>query len=200
VISSVFIDVCNHCNKKYSQKGEVLQCDLCGHWVHASCEGIKRDQYRQLSQLASSLQNIYYCKLNECANRVKLIVGEWIHSKAEDSDAETSNSLKNEQEAINASIQTITTKIQKLNNTSTELSTKVDKLQEQFHTTQTTVPTSQSSNVRDASSAAMKAIEEIADRERRKNNIIVYNLIEGETKEADKDSALVLLNYILDGI
>jgi len=168
-----------------------LQCDLCGHWVHASCEGIKRDQYCQLSQLASSLQYIsHYCKLNECANRVKLIVGEWMHSKAEDSDAETSNNLKNEQEAINASIQTIATKIQELNNTSTELSTKVNKLQEQFHTTQTKVPTSQSSNVRDASSAAMKAIEEIADRERRKNNIIVYNLIEGENKEADKDSAL----------
>jgi len=75
------------------------------------------------------------------------------------------------------------------------LLTKVDKLQEQFHTTQTTVPTSQSSNVCDASSAAIKAIEEIADRECRKNNIIVYNLLEGENKEA---SALVLLNYILE--
>jgi len=50
----------------------------------------------------------------------------------------------------------------------------------------------------DASSAAMKAIEEIADREHRKNNIIVYNLIEGENKEADKDCAFVLLNYILE--
>jgi len=60
VKSSVCIDVCNHCNKKCSQKGETLQCDLCGHWVHASCEGIKRDQYRQLSQLVSSLQNIYH--------------------------------------------------------------------------------------------------------------------------------------------
>jgi len=41
VISSVFIDVCNHCNKKCFQKGEALQCDLCGHRVHASCKGKK---------------------------------------------------------------------------------------------------------------------------------------------------------------
>jgi len=68
-----------------------LQCDLCGHWVHASCEGIKRDQYHQLSQLASSIS--HYCKLNECANCVKLIVGKCIHSKTEDSDEETSNNL-----------------------------------------------------------------------------------------------------------
>ena len=51
----------------------------------------------------------------------------------------------------------------------------------------------------DVSSAAIKAIiEEIADRECRKSNIIVCNLLEGENKEADKDSASVLLNYILE--
>ena len=122
MISSIAVDVCNHCNKKCSSKGEALQCDLCGHWVHASCECIKCDQYRQFSQLTSSLPNIlYYCKQNECANRIKVIVGKWIHSEAGDSDAETSNNLKNEQEAINTSIQTIATKIQELNNTSTEL-------------------------------------------------------------------------------
>ena len=52
--------------------------------------------------------------------------------------------------------------------------------------------------MRDAFSAAIKAIEEIADREHRKSNIIVCNLLEGENKEADKDSASVLLNYILE--
>jgi len=54
VISCLIADVCSHCNKKFSSKGEVLQCDLCGQWVHASCESIKRDQYCQVSQLAAS--------------------------------------------------------------------------------------------------------------------------------------------------
>ena len=40
----------------------------------------------------------------------------------------------------------------------------------------------------------MRAIEEIADRERRKNNVIVY----GVNRDADKDSASVLLNSILE--
>jgi len=62
--------------------------------------------------------------------------------------------------------------------------------------TQTTVPTSQSSNVRDASSAAMKAMQEIADRERRKNNIIVYNLLEGENKETKKQTRIVHWCYL----
>ena len=35
-------EVCGHCNKKCTAKGEAVQCDLCYGWVHASCEGIKK--------------------------------------------------------------------------------------------------------------------------------------------------------------
>jgi len=198
VISCLIADVCNHCNKKCSPKGEALQCDLCGQWVHASCEGIKRDQYRQFSQLAASLQNIsYYCKLNDCTNRVKVIVGEWIHSKSD--STESSHNLRQEQEVLSASIQNIATKIQELSSSSTELSTKVDRLQEQFQATQAKSNVSnQCPNSSEASSAALRAIEEIADREHRKNNIIVYNLLEGANRDADRDSASVLLNSILE--
>ena len=44
----------------------------------------------------------------------------------------------------------------------------------------------------------LRAMEEMADRERRRNNVIVYNLKEGGSYEADRDSASVLLNSILD--
>ena len=62
----------------------------------------------------------------------------------------------------------------------------------------TSITINQSSNSREASSAALRAIEEIADWERRKNNIIVYNLLEGVNRDADKDSASVSLNSILE--
>ena len=45
---------------------------------------------------------------------------------------------------------------------------------------------------------ALRAMEEIADRERRRNNVVIYNLKEGGNYEADKDSVSVLLNSILD--
>ena len=44
----------------------------------------------------------------------------------------------------------------------------------------------------------LRAMEEMADRERRKNNVVIYNLKEGGNHEADKDSVSVLLNSILD--
>ena len=41
---------------------------------------------------------------------------------------------------------------------------------------------------------ALRAMEEMADRERRRNNVVIYNLKEGGNYEADKDSVSVLLN------
>ena len=55
------IDVCGHCNKKCTAKGpqsEALQCDMCHSWVHATCEGLKKDQYKQLAQLSNTITNI----------------------------------------------------------------------------------------------------------------------------------------------
>ena len=71
------VDLCGHCGKNCSDKGlnEAIQCDLCAEWVHASCEGVSSDDYKLLTNLTSSSENvIYYCNLNQCLSRVKQIV------------------------------------------------------------------------------------------------------------------------------
>ena len=45
------VDVCRHCNKKCAKRSEAVQCDLCYSWLHASCEGLNKDQYKLLTQL-----------------------------------------------------------------------------------------------------------------------------------------------------
>ena len=63
------VDLCGHCGKNCSDKGldEAIQCDLCAAWVHASCEGVSSDDYKLLTNLTSSSENvIYYCSLNQC--------------------------------------------------------------------------------------------------------------------------------------
>ena len=35
-------DLCGHCNEhctELGKQGQVVECDLCGAWVHALCEG-----------------------------------------------------------------------------------------------------------------------------------------------------------------
>ena len=47
------IDVCGHCNEKCVAESKAILCDFCHSWTHASCEGLKDEQYNQLTQLTS---------------------------------------------------------------------------------------------------------------------------------------------------
>ena len=71
-------NVCGHCSKRCTSKGpssEAIQCDLCGFWVHAACEGLNKDQFRLLNQLSQSVDNVaYFCNLNQCTARHKQII------------------------------------------------------------------------------------------------------------------------------
>ena len=53
-------DICRHCNKKCTKKSEAVQCDLCYSWLHASCEGLNKEQYKLLTQLTSTVENVMY--------------------------------------------------------------------------------------------------------------------------------------------
>ena len=75
------LDVCGKCSKKCtSTKGESIQCDLCGMWAHATCDGISREQFKAIKNLSSLNNFVYYCQVNDCANRIKNITAEWVKS------------------------------------------------------------------------------------------------------------------------
>ena len=71
-------DICKHYNKKCTMKGknsEAIQCDVCFIWVHASCEGFSKENYKVFSDLSKSFPNIAYCcKLNGCYTRLNQLV------------------------------------------------------------------------------------------------------------------------------
>ena len=71
-------DICKHCNKKCTLKGkssEAVQCDVCFVWVHASCEGFSKDQYKTFTELSKFFPNIAYCcKFNGCLMRLNQLI------------------------------------------------------------------------------------------------------------------------------
>ena len=77
VLENSLGDICGHCRKQCTEtgkQGQAVQCDLCGIWVHAECDGISVDQYKLLVSLTSSVDNIaYLCKFNSCQSRFKQI-------------------------------------------------------------------------------------------------------------------------------
>jgi len=67
-------ETCGHFMKRCSSKGkssDAIQCEICYRWVHASCEGINKEKYKLLNQVASEIPNLVYCcKYNQCYSRL----------------------------------------------------------------------------------------------------------------------------------
>ena len=113
LLQSKTIDICGHCNKRCTEKGpqsEALQCDMCYSWVHATCEGLKKDQYKQFTQLTNTITNIvYYCTLNQCASLNKKLIYDHLSSLKQNADTTTLRSLKVEQTNLHRTISDVLT-------------------------------------------------------------------------------------------
>ena len=215
-VNKIAVDVCSNCNESCDAdgvKGEALQCDLCEGWFHAACENISSKHYKSFSSLAKSIPNmVYYCKHNKCQSRIKCIVAEFIKSSVAES-AQISDGFKNTIRSMDKSLSDLTvqvgkciedlgSRIENLLSNQTGLQMEVDSIQSQ--PSQPTLagisvrPSSAATSASTASSTAHNIIDELADRDRRKKNIIVYNLPEPSDRAADKVSFVALYKTVFD--
>ena len=70
IIMNLSGGICKHCDKRCTEtaeQGQAIQCDFCGVWVDAVCDGMSKDHYQGLVSLTSNTENLaYLCKLNSC--------------------------------------------------------------------------------------------------------------------------------------
>lgn len=190
------VDICGHCKKRCAEtgkKGEAVQCDLCGSWVHAACEGITREHYKSLTQLACYAGNIaYFCNLNLCQSRFKQLFYKLIPSSNEESNSAPPIAM--EQEDINDRLKVVEAQLANMVN---EISAK---LVDHHRALESSLHPQPPSQVVAATSAnvAINVADELDDRNRRKCNLIVHNLPEGSQpdKEADKGHLTALCKFI----
>lgn len=168
-------DLCGYCNKKCTTRGktsEAIQCDFCCVWVHAHCEEVSRDQYKNLNQLFSDIPNIaYYCKLNHCYSRQKQLNSTLLKSSSSVSatscDENVINTLLNQHQKLSSSCEQLTCKINDLCSQNSTLQNQFNNLTKNFD---------KGPSLTNASSfLAVNVIDEYADRDRRKCNLIVFN-------------------------
>jgi len=169
------VDTCGHCGRICSGEGqlnEAIQCDLCASWVHASCEDVSSDDYKLLTNLTATTDNlIYYCNLNQCLSRVKQIVFQHL-SKPPNRSEEFSNRTEDfSQPVLLSEHQTLCDSVSALSDKINHLCAKNDQLQTQINCTISSLSDQ-------AQMASPNAIDEYMDRERRKSNLIVYGLPE----------------------
>ena len=118
LFSKTALDSCGKCKKKC--KGESIQCDLCGLWAHASCEGITRDQYRAITAFSTIDNVVYYCRTNDCSSRIKFITNEWVKFTNQ-----TQQHLINEYQTLQRAVTELSNKISQLQVQESALSTQI---------------------------------------------------------------------------
>ena len=173
-------DICKHCNKRCTSKGkssEAIQCDICFVWVHAACEGFTKEQFKTFSDLSKSFPNIAYCcKLNGCLTRLNQLVASKDTSELVSpvEIGETLTDLEKKYSLLNETITKTFANVDTLSSNNTELQNKISNLAK---------PVDSKSGIQANTVSVTKIVDEYRDIERRKWNVIVFDV--PEPKSAD---------------
>ena len=140
---------------------------------------------------------LYFCNYSKCHLRLKHIIGEFARSSADKLSESIESALQRHvlstlTDHIGKCIEDVGTKIE-------NLISNQSGLQEEFYSISRPLQDSSVSNVRITPSTAHTCtiiVEELAERDRRKRNIVMDNLPEARDREADKVSVLSLIKSV----
>ena len=185
-------DTCIHCNKKCTSKGrnsEAVQCDICFAWVHASCEGLSKEQYKVFSDAAEIIPNLAYCcNLNNCSVRLNQLVAAKGASQSSVAD-EVLDDIEKNYSFVTDTISTLSTKIETLSSSNARLESIVNDLSKSIGSKYPqSNPPNELLNVHVPSVVAVDVVNELHNRERRKCNVVLHNLPEPTDLQENNDA------------
>ena len=180
---------------------DVLECNWCEGRLHAGCVKLSKEQ---CTVLCDTIRNVvFFC--SPCLEMLPVALKYYDGLSIVDSRVTTIERSIKEISTVNKEVlqfskqhQEVANKINELSVSTAALSAKVNTLIQDQSKIASTTKQGDTSQTLAAPSTTLSLADEITERERRKNNIVVYNLKEGSNRQADKDSATVLLNSILD--
>ena len=186
-------EICKHCNKHCSKKGTSLQCEVCYNWVHASCEGVSNDNYKLFNKLSAAVPNIVYCcNHNQCYARLNQLTSV-ANNLTFDNVDQTFQAINVNHDALKDSVSKLGTQIEALSRANTALEKRFNDLLKSQSETQKSLKPPEVSTAATASSIA----DELSERERKKNNIIVYNFPEASEQSPEDQNFANLCKTIV---
>ena len=172
---------------QHNRRMPTVQCDVCFVWVHASCEGFTKDQYKSFSDLSKFFPNVAYCcKLNGCLTCLNQLIA--INSKSKPSAEinEVLEDLKKNYSQVNEAITTLSKNIDSLSSNNTELDNKVNTLSKSVQS-QPKPPAWEFPATFTPLSVAINIADELSEWKKRKYNVVVHNLPEPSSATNETD-------------
>jgi len=161
---------------------------LCASLVHAACEGVDKEHFQLLSKVTEKFSNVmYYCKLNNCVARFKQFIFRNVQavlSPSEDTNEGILQSLAKEQDLIRNSLSELSSQVN-------DLCSLNQNLESEIKATANTVVSKPTPVIDNSlSNSPVEVVDEYLDRERRKCNLVIYNLPEPNASAAKDQTQL----------
>ena len=188
---------CLHCDQDCTLESKALQCDLCHTWVHSECEGVSSELYELLNDVCSGTVNVsYYCELNCCNSRIKQLVAEWKLSQSPPSTEveEIHKSLSDKYASLAQSVDELSSKIDSLISRNNTLQMEIDSASEPPSASNALASSGPPTPI----SPTFTILDELADRERRSKNLILYNFSESPDTKSDQSRVQELFSTVFN--
>ena len=201
---------CVSCKKAIQEGEDSFECVWCEKIQHRTCLQISSDQYSALSDISSNI--LFFCSL--CLSRLPSALS--AYDGFNDACSTVEKSIKSVETLLSNKFDSLTDQMKDLLQTSSDIKTSQTEVQDlreslsakivdlcsQNETFQERLQQASSemdvtSGVSDAT-GAFGVVDEIADRERRRRNIIVYNLPEKPDRVADRAKFIEMCKEITD--
>ena len=184
-------DICKHCNKRCTNRGkssEAIEYEICHSWVHASCEGISKENYKLFNQVVSVIPNIVYCyKLNQCCTKLNQLT------------SVANNPLP---DTVNNNLQELSEQHVTLKKAVAQLGSRIEVFSQNNKTLQNKLNDVISHNQpvrsdpQELVKTATSIVDELAERGRKAKNLMIYNFPEEHDPETEKANFIKMCSDI----
>ena len=65
-------ECCIKCEIELGVESKLIQCDLCGSWIHPQCKNVSDEVYENI--LGNFNNIVHYCDTNNCISRTKQLL------------------------------------------------------------------------------------------------------------------------------
>ena len=186
---------CGTCKKEVKGNQKSLQCDLCSHWYHATCQNVDDDTYRIITKdsNADNPHIQWYC-LPSCKLLNKKFVNTF--TKLENDVAIMQDRIENVDERVmqleqgQTKIDARLERIEKGRFTGPMIESFADKVRKEIPQADTIHPNLDANEIQSIIDRKAKAqAKEIEDKVRRQTNLIIFQLPEQDSQNEEVQMA-----------
>lgn len=179
---------CGKCGKKVGQDEKAVLCDICKIWYHQACGGIHEDLYRAIEQFGYKGTGEIPWQCRVCKKYASQMIAEMVQIKQKQEKQE--KKMKEMEKKVNNTEKEMKEIRKEIGNNREEIS----KVKEEIKNEKEVQP--QNMEISRLKKRIKEEVSEEIDREKRRNRIVISNLVTEATEDERKNQVKQLFQNL----